>query len=149
MTLDKQMLWWYLTWKWRYWLLLSRSVVSDSVWPHRWQPTRLLCPWDFPGKSTGVGCHCLLQKILLSDQITRGRSTAFTLSGSLAHLPTPVARGKTLVSPTLGIRAQLSQCCGHRRKMFAEWSSIGLKLSWGCPCPEVLFLQNATFLHSL
>jgi len=31
------------------------------VRPHRWQPTRLLCPWDSPGKNTGVGCHCLLQ----------------------------------------------------------------------------------------
>ena len=39
----------------------SRSVVSDSSQPHRLQPTRLLCPWDFPGKSTGIGCHCLLQ----------------------------------------------------------------------------------------
>ena len=29
--------------------------------PHRWQPTRLPCPWDSPGKSTGVGCHFLLQ----------------------------------------------------------------------------------------
>ena len=38
----------------------SRSVVSDSVRPHGLQPTRLFCPWDFPGKSTGVGCHCLL-----------------------------------------------------------------------------------------
>ena len=38
------------------------SVVSDSVRPHRWQPTKLLHPWDFPGKSTGVGCHCLLQQ---------------------------------------------------------------------------------------
>ena len=28
--------------------------------PHGWQPTRLLLLWDFPGKSTGVGCHCLL-----------------------------------------------------------------------------------------
>ena len=28
---------------------------------HGLQPTRLLCPWDFPGKSTGVGCHCLLR----------------------------------------------------------------------------------------
>ena len=35
----------------------SRSVVSDSPRPHGLQPTRLLCPWDFPGKSTGVGCH--------------------------------------------------------------------------------------------
>ena len=42
-------------------LLLSRSVVSDSVRPHRRQPTRLPCPWDSPGKNTGVGCHCLLQ----------------------------------------------------------------------------------------
>ena len=37
------------------------SVVSDSVRPHRLQPTRLLCPWDPPGKNTGVGCHFLLQ----------------------------------------------------------------------------------------
>ena len=41
-------------WKW------SCSVVSDSSRPHGLQPTRLLHPWDFPGKSTGVGCHCLL-----------------------------------------------------------------------------------------
>ena len=42
-------------WKW------SRSVVSDPQRPHALQPTGLLCPWDFPGKSTGVGCHCLLR----------------------------------------------------------------------------------------
>ena len=39
----------------------SRSAVSDSSQPHGLQATRLLCPWDFPGKSTGVGCHCLLR----------------------------------------------------------------------------------------
>ena len=37
------------------------SVVSDSVRPQRRQPTRLPCPWDSPGKNTGVGCHFLLQ----------------------------------------------------------------------------------------
>ena len=47
-------------WKW------SHSVVSDSSRPHGLKPTRLLRPWDFPGKSTGVGCHCLLQTISLS-----------------------------------------------------------------------------------
>ena len=36
------------TWKWKW----SCSVVSDSLWSHGLQPTRLLCPWDFPGKST-------------------------------------------------------------------------------------------------
>ena len=35
--------------------------MSDSVRPHRWQPTRLPHPWDSPGKNTGVGCHFLLQ----------------------------------------------------------------------------------------
>ena len=40
----------------------SCSVVSDSSRPHGLQPTRLLHPWDFPGKSTGVGCHCLLRQ---------------------------------------------------------------------------------------
>ena len=39
----------------------AASVVSDSVRPHRRQPTRLLCPWDPPSKNTGVGCHFLLQ----------------------------------------------------------------------------------------
>ena len=37
------------------------SVLSDSVWPHRQQPTRLPLPWDSPGKNTGVGCQFLLQ----------------------------------------------------------------------------------------
>ena len=46
-------------WKW------SRSVVSDSSRSHGLQPTRLLRPWGFPGKSTGVGCHFLLHKITL------------------------------------------------------------------------------------
>ena len=35
--------------------------MADSVRPHRWQPTRLPCPWDSPGKNSGVGCHFLLQ----------------------------------------------------------------------------------------
>ena len=45
-------------WKWKW----SCSVVSNSSWPHGLQPTSVLCPWDLPGKSTGVGCHCLLRQ---------------------------------------------------------------------------------------
>ena len=37
--------------------------MSNSVQPRGLQPTRLLCPWDSPGKNTGVGCHFLLQGI--------------------------------------------------------------------------------------
>ena len=36
---------------------VSCLVMSDSLQPHRLQPTRLLHPWNFPGKNTGVGCH--------------------------------------------------------------------------------------------
>ena len=39
------------------------SVVSDSLWLHELQPTRLLCPWDFPDKNTRVDYHFLLQGI--------------------------------------------------------------------------------------
>ena len=45
---------WSEKWKW------SRSVVSNPQRPHGLQPTMLLHPWDFPGRSTGVGWHCLL-----------------------------------------------------------------------------------------
>ena len=40
--------------------------MSNSVRSHRRQPSTLLCPWDSPGKNTGVGCHFLLQFMLLS-----------------------------------------------------------------------------------
>ena len=47
----------------------SRSVMSDSSRPHGLQPTRLLHTWDLPGKSTGLGCHCLLRKISIVKTI--------------------------------------------------------------------------------
>ena len=42
--------------------------MSDSVWPHRWQLTRLPRPWDSPGKNTGVGCHFLLQCLKVKSE---------------------------------------------------------------------------------
>ena len=61
-------------WKW------SRSVVSDSSWPHGLPPTRLLCPWDFPGKSTGVGCHCLLHLLCRYEKIfAKGLQSTFQM----------------------------------------------------------------------
>ena len=49
------------------------SVVSNSVRPHRWQPTGLLCPWDSPGKNTGVGCQSLLRcmKVKSESEVTQ------------------------------------------------------------------------------
>ena len=67
------------------------SVVSDSVRPHRWQPTRLPRPWDSPGKNTGVGCHFLLQcmkvKSESESEVVSTSSTPHGLSapGSFTH----------------------------------------------------------------
>ena len=46
---------------------VCRSVVFDSLRPHELQPARVLCPWNSPGKNTGVGCHSLLQGIFLTQ----------------------------------------------------------------------------------
>ena len=45
-------------------MLLSCSVVSNSLQPHGLQAARLPCPWDSPGRNTGVGCHFLFQGIV-------------------------------------------------------------------------------------
>ena len=81
-------------WKW------SCSVVSDSSRPHGLQPTRLLCPWDFPGKSTGVGCHCLLQG-LTAAAAAKLHQSCLTLcdpiDGSPAGSPVPgILQARTL-----------------------------------------------------
>ena len=57
-------------------------VVSDSVRPHRQQPTRLPGPWDSPGKNTGVGCHFLLQcmKVKSESEVTQ---SCLTLSNPM------------------------------------------------------------------
>ena len=53
------------------------SVMSDSVRPHRRQPTRLPRPWDSPVKNTGVGCHFLLQcmKVKSEDEVAQSCPT--------------------------------------------------------------------------
>ena len=53
-------------------MCVSHSVMSNSLRPHGLQPARLLCPWDSPGKNTGVGCHFLPQGIFLTQGSNRG-----------------------------------------------------------------------------
>ena len=65
-------------------LLLNCSVTSDSLRPHGLQPTRLLCPWDFPGNSPGLDCHFPLQGIFPTQGLNPGlphcRQTLYHLS---------------------------------------------------------------------
>ena len=66
--------------------------MSDSVQPHRRQPTRLPHPWDSPGKNTGVGCHFFLQciKVKSESEVTQSCPTLSdlmdcSLPGSSVH----------------------------------------------------------------
>ena len=69
------------------------SVMSDSVRPHGLQPTRLLCPWDSPGKNTGVGCHFLLQCMKVESESEVAQSCP-TLSDPMdCSLPGSFVRG--------------------------------------------------------
>ena len=49
------------------------ALSCQTLQPHRLLPARLLCPWDFPGKNTGVGCHSLLQEIFLTKGLNWGQ----------------------------------------------------------------------------
>ena len=60
--------------------------MSNSWWHHGPQLTRLLCPWDFPGKNTGVGCHFLLQGIFPTQDWTCISSVSCTSRRILYHL---------------------------------------------------------------
>ena len=62
------------------------SVVSDSVQPHRQQPTRVPRPGDSPGKNTGVACHCLLQCVKVKSESEVAQS-CLTLSDPMDCSP--------------------------------------------------------------
>ena len=67
--------------------------MSDSVGPHRRQPTRLPDPWDSPGKNTGVGCHFLLQCMKVKSESEVAHSCP-TLSDAMdCSLPSSSVHG--------------------------------------------------------
>ena len=124
------------THQWHFTLSVSCPVVSDSLQPHGLQPSRLLCPWDFPGGNTGVSCHSLLpgdlpssgmelQDYFLSHRESLGcLESTFWFSCSEAHL-----------SALYTWRSGASRrCCGFRRK---------LKVLAGANCHILQSLQRA------
>ena len=84
--------------------VLNHSVVSDSLHSCRLQPASLLCPWDFPGKNTGVGCYALLKRIFLTQRLNLSLVAPELQAGSLplSHRENPplpwVAPVNTLTS---------------------------------------------------
>ena len=106
--------------------------MSDSVRPHRLHPAMLLCPWDSPGKNTGVGCHFLLH-VYHQRTITRSWNSIGTpveeflllrLDHALAHSgsfssPPGLSRAACTVRHTL--QGELSlECDDGRRNRFLK-----------------------------
>ena len=95
------------------------SVVSDSVWPQRWQPTRLPFPWDSPGKNSGVGCHFLLQCMKVKCE-------------------SEVAQSCLTPSDPMDCSPQASPSMGFSRQEY--WSGVPL------PSPEWLRIESQNCL---
>ena len=67
-------------------MVYMKSLSHVYLRPHGLQAARLLCPWDFPGKNTGMGCHFLLQGILLTQGLNPGLLHCRQTLHHLSHL---------------------------------------------------------------
>ena len=105
-------------WKW------SCSVMSDSSRPHGLQPTRLLRPWGFPGKRTGVGCHHLLTRLL--DNKYRKRCSAWLIITE-RQIKTTIRYRVTPVRMAIIKNSTNSKCwrgCGEKATLLHCWWDI-------------------------
>ena len=111
-------------------LLLSGLAVSDSMQPHRQQPTRLPRPWDSPGKNTGVGCHFLLQRMQVKSQ-------------------SEVAQSCPILSNPMDRSLQGSSVHGIFQPRVLEWGAIAFSHTMGnwdqtclCKCSPKKYTEN-------
>ena len=100
----------------RHLVVRACSVMSNSLWPHGLQPTRILCPWDSPGKNAGEGCHFLLQGIFPTQgsnphllRLLHWQADSLPLS----HLGSPVSIWYTwaILTQRRGKHNQLDSLC--------------------------------------
>ena len=118
------------------------SLVSDSVQPHRRQPTRLPLPWDSPGKNTGVGCHFLVQcmKVKSESEVAQSRQILpdpmdCSPPGSSVH---GIFQARVLEWGAIAFSDPLATCLKLKLK---SSSSLGMKtVNW-------LSLLNGSYAH--
>ena len=108
--------------------------MSDSVRPHRRQPTRLPRPWDSPGKNTGVGCHFLLQCMKVENEVallcpTLSNPMDHSLPGSSVHgiFQASVLEWGAIAFSTSLVGQWSIICLQCRRSEFDPW--VG-KIPW-------------------
>ena len=94
---------------------VSCSVMPDSLRPHELQPTKLLCPWDFPGKDTGVGCHFLIQGIFPTQRSNPGLLHCRQILYRLSYKGSPIFAAPHMwdLVPKPGIEPETPALEGH------------------------------------
>ena len=124
--------------------------MSDTVRPHRRQPTRLPHPWDSPGKNAGVGCHLLLQymKVKSESEVAHSYPTPSdpldcSLPGSSIH---GICQARVLVWVAIAFsKIQYSCSQNHRRIYYRNWPA-DIKLHTGiqkCKAAKVALIQKS------
>ena len=93
----------------------SYSIMSDSWWPYRLWPTRLLCPWNSPGKNTGAGSHSLLQGIFPTQGLNLGLLHGRWILYRLSHQNPPGWKWLFFFNVvTEGFYEKIYLACGQR-----------------------------------
>ena len=94
---------------------------STLLWPHGLYPTRLLCPWDFPGKNTGEGCHFLLRGIFLTRESNLGllhwQVDSFPQSQRGSHIHSCKTTFAIIWGLTIKNKANLSSHCDYKNSV--------------------------------
>ena len=118
---------------------VCRCLVAKScptlLWPHGLQPARFLCPWDFPGKNTGVGCPFLLREISQTQEwnqcLPHHRQILYPLSHGEAHEPIQYWLNQNEYSYNTKLQPQEAKC------LFS-----GREIDRGCVLRQVYLLRT-------
>ena len=127
------------------------SVVSYSVRPHRWQPTRLPRPWDSPGKNTAVGCHFLLQCMKVKSESEIAQSWPTLCDPTDCSLPGSSIHGISQTRVLKWVAITLSERrLSTEKLMLWHCPSLGLewKLTFSSPVAIAEFSKFAGILNA-
>ena len=126
------------------------SVVSDSLQPHGLLPTRLLCPWDCPGKHIGVGCHAILQGSFPTQGLNPHLWSAALAGGFFATVPPGKPPSLTEDPQALDARHSpqhsLSLSCSSWNRYMSLWHLLTLLATWWPQSPGCRDLSHPSYL---
>ena len=124
---------------------VSCSVMSDSLWPHGLQPGRLLCPWNSPGKNTGVRCHSLLQGIFLTQGSNLSLPHCWWILYCLSHQGSPASKLRPIKLYFMFYVCQIVSV----KSRISELPEITLKLKSTCKWLTVWQMHSVPLIMAL